>query len=341
MVKTPKATTRGTGGVAHSNTKKVKNVTGMVKTPKAKASGTDVVAHSKTKKVNNVSAVCVSPEKWDKILRKKQNARTNSGSLTEADPFNDYIQREIAKKKLEGRSFNDQQYRGMLVPMLFEIVSKCISCVLLVPLDPRMKTAESRAFLQPATVKLFSGGFFATVTVQGNNSKVDCDGELIHKVVEMLPSEGKAKQVGKATKYNSYIFGFAVNHSNMEKEVSDEYIVSIARRFGQMLSENLDDDKSPDAKKRIFAADEVYEMKSIRLCQMIKADDVFRILDDVVSFSEDGKGRMYDFQELLAIPEMKEVLTGAFGEGNVDDKEMFYANVAKRTNVDEVHQYYG
>jgi hypothetical protein len=49
----------------------------------------------------------VSPEKWDKILRKKQVARTNSGSLTEADPFNDYIQREIAKKKLEGRTFND------------------------------------------------------------------------------------------------------------------------------------------------------------------------------------------------------------------------------------------
>jgi hypothetical protein len=118
----------------------------------------------------------VSPEKWDKILRKKQVARTNSGSLTEADPFNDYIQREIAKKKLEGRTFNDQQYRGMLVPMVFEIVSKCISCVLLVPLD--------------------SGVFFATVTVQGNNSKVNCDGELMHKVGEMLPSEGKAKQVG-------------------------------------------------------------------------------------------------------------------------------------------------
>jgi hypothetical protein len=28
-------------------------------------------------------------------------------------------------------------------------------------------------------------------------------------------------------------------------------------------------------------------------------------------------------------------------EGNVDVKEIFYANVAKRTNVDEVHQYYG
>jgi hypothetical protein len=40
----------------------------------------------------------------------------------------------------------------------------------------------------------------------------------------------------------------------------------------------------------------------------------------VVSFLDEGNGRMYDFAELLGIPEMKEVFTGAFGEGNLDGK---------------------
>jgi hypothetical protein len=218
-------------------------------------------------------------------------------------------------------------------------VSECVSCVLLVPLNPRKKTADARAYLNPATAKLFPD-WFGTVTVQGNNSKDDGDGELMHKMVEMLPVEGTPKYVGKATKYYSYIFAFAVNHSDMEKEVRDGYIVSVAQKFGQMMSENLDDDDSPSAKKRVFAADEVYEMKSICLCKMIRDNDVFRLLDDVVRFSEEGKGRMYDFEELLAIPEMKDVLTGAFGDGNVDGKEQAYKTVAKRSNMNEAHQNY-
>jgi hypothetical protein len=93
-------------------------------------------------------------------------------------------------------------------------------------------------------------------------------------------------------------------------------------------------------KKRVFAADEVYEMKSICLCKMIRDNDVFRLLDDVVRFSEEGKGRMYDFEELVAIPEVKDVLTGAFGDGNVDGKEEAYKTVAKRSNMNEAHQNY-
>jgi hypothetical protein len=197
----------------------------MVKTKKTVTRGAGGVAYSKTKKVKNKSAVSVSPEKSKGIFRTKKLAGRNSGSLIEQDPFDDYIHRN-----LDGKTFNDE-YCGMLVPMVFEIVSECVSCVLLVPLNPRKKTADARAYLNPATTKLFPD-WYGTVTVQGNNSKEDGDGELMHKMVEMLPVEGTPKFVGKATKYYSYIFAFAVNHSDMEKEVREGYIVSVAQKFG-------------------------------------------------------------------------------------------------------------
>jgi hypothetical protein len=161
----------------------------------------------------------------------------------------------------------------------------------------------------------------------------------MHKVVELLPVDGTPKQVGKTKKYNSYIFAFAVNHHGMESNVSDEYILSIARKFGEILSENLDDVDTEAAKKRVFSTEQVYQMKSFCLCRMIRDHDVFRILDDVISFSDGDTGKMYNFAELLEIPEMKEVLTGAFGEGNVEGKGEIYDTVTK-PNVGEVHQYY-
>jgi hypothetical protein len=339
MVNTRRAEpNRGEGGVPYSKTKKVKNKNAVSVSPE-KVRDMNAVAVL-PEMVNNKNAVAVSSsEKWKGILRKKKVAGRTSGNLTEDDPFGHYIQSQVAKKKAEGYNFAGN-YRGMLVPMVFEIVSKCISCVLLVPLDPRLKTNESRAFLQPACKVLYTD-WYGTVTVQGNNSKVDCDGELLHKVVELLPANGEVKRVGGQGKYYSYIFAFAVNHCDMEKEVADEYIVSVAQKFGEILSENMDDDSSPSAKKRVFAADEVYEMKSIRVCQMIRDDDVFRVLDDVVSFSEEGKARTYEFGELLAIPEMKEILEGAFGKDNVDGKQEAYMKVANKRNKNDVHQYYG
>jgi hypothetical protein len=332
MVKTRNRKIRGKGGVAVSTTSKVKNKNAVVVSPKK----------AKTSKVKNKSAVVVSPEKEKEknktIYRDRKVAARKSGSLTVEDPFVDYVQKEVAKKKAEGMTFGGD-YRGMLVPMVFEIVAECVSCVLLVPLDPLKTSSNFRAFLQPCYANLFPQ-WYATVTVKGNNSKSDCEGELMHKVVEMLPTERKVKQVGKGTKYNSYIFAFAVNHSGMEKNVTDEYIVSVARKFGEIVSENLDGNKSDGAKGRIFAADEVYEMKSMRLCQMIRDSDVFRILDDVVSFSDEGNGRMYDFAELVGIPEMKEVLTGAFGEGNLDGKGESYEKMTKSFNVEERQEHY-
>jgi hypothetical protein len=50
---------------------------------------------------------------------------------------------------------------------------------------------------------------------------------------------------------------------------------------------------------------------------------------------------VYDFAELLEIPEMKDVLIGAFGEGNLDGKGESYDQVTKRRRVDEVQQHYG
>jgi hypothetical protein len=315
----------------------------MVKARKPKTRGKGGVAVSKTTKVKNKNAVVVSPEKQKEknksIYRDRKVAGRQSGSLTVEDPFVDYIQKEVAKKKAEGMTFGGD-YRGMLVPMVFEIVAECVSCVLLVPLDPLKTSSNFRAFLQPCYGSLFPE-WFSTVTVKGNNSKLNCDGELMHKVVEMLPAEGTVKQVGKGTKYNSNIFAFAVHHFGMERNVRDEYIVSVARKFGEIVSENLDGNKSDIAKRRIFAADEVYEMKSMRLCQMMRDSDVFRILDDVVSFLDEGNGRVYDFAELLEIPEMKDVLIGAFGEGNLDGKGESYDQVTKRRRVDEVQQHYG
>jgi hypothetical protein len=126
----------------------------------------------------------------------------------------------------------------MPVPMVFEIVAKCILCVLLVPLDLLKTSSNFRAFLQPCYANLFPQ-WFATVTVKGNDLKSDCDGELMHKVVELLPVEHTVKRVGKGTKYHSYIFAFAVNHSGMEKNVMDEYIVSVAQKFAHTLNDDV------------------------------------------------------------------------------------------------------
>jgi hypothetical protein len=88
--------------------------------------------------------------------------------------------------------------------MVFEIVAECVSCVLLVPLDPLKTSSNFRSFLQPCYANLFPQ-WFATVTVKGNDLKSDCEGDLMHKVVELLPLECTVKQLGKETKYYSYI----------------------------------------------------------------------------------------------------------------------------------------
>jgi hypothetical protein len=145
-------------------------------------------------------------------------------------------------------------------------------------------------------------------------------------VIELLPNtEGKQKMVGSKGRAASYIYAFAVDHFGLDKAESDKYILNVSKRFAEMLTDALKDENDP--RKTVFCTNTVYEMHSCPVSQMIRDEEVFRILDDVVNFLEDGTDRRFEFKELLEHPDMKLVLSKAFGEENVLLQEPAYNQI--------------